>query len=172
MLSKSASEGFSIDDASRDTVKSSLGNVTSEGLTAASEPTAIQTLTETKSVNNFVHNADHVLFVEKGVSSSRDVSSTDDSLTDNGSLGTRSLSASGSTGNIRAGRISFNHQDPVSIDTRSKYGRSTLTTDRAGTDLQGSGSGVLALEGTFKVVQNGRNKLVLDVVSDGARSLA
>jgi hypothetical protein len=41
VLSKSASEGFSIDNASSDTVKTGRSNVTGEGLTAASEPVSI-----------------------------------------------------------------------------------------------------------------------------------
>jgi len=88
MLSKSASERFSIEDASSDTVKRSSGNVTSEDLTAAREPMRIQTLTETKSVNDLVHNADHLSFVIKRFSSGSEVSGTDDSLTNDRSLGT------------------------------------------------------------------------------------
>jgi len=41
MLSKSASEGFSINDRSRDTAKSSLGKVARELLTTAIEPVVI-----------------------------------------------------------------------------------------------------------------------------------
>jgi hypothetical protein len=88
MLSKSASEGLSIDDASSDTIKRSSSNVTGEGLTAAREPVSIQTLTETKSVNDFVHNADHLSFVVKRFSSGSEISGTDDSLTNDRSLGT------------------------------------------------------------------------------------
>jgi len=88
MLSKSTSEGLSIDNASRDTAKRSRSNVTGEGLTTASEPAAIQALTETKSVNNFVHNADHLSFVVHRFSSGSHEFSTDDSLTNDGSLGT------------------------------------------------------------------------------------
>jgi len=117
MLSKSTSEGFSIDNASRDTAKRSRSNVTGEGLTTASEPAAIQALTETKSVNNFMHNADHVLFVEKSIRSGTNVFGTDDSLTNDRSLGTRSFSASRGTGNVITGVISFNQQNPISIYT-------------------------------------------------------
>jgi len=88
VLSKSASEGFSIDDASSDTVKRSRGNVSGEGLTAASEPMSVQSLTETKSMDNFVHNADHLSFVGKRISSGSEILGTDDSLTNDGSLGT------------------------------------------------------------------------------------
>jgi len=117
MLSKSTSEGFGIDNASRDTAKRSTSNVTGEGLTTAGEPAAVQALTETKSVNNFVHNADHVLFVEESIRSGSNVSRTDDSLTNDGSLGTRSLSASRGTGNVVAGAIGFYQQNPISINT-------------------------------------------------------
>jgi hypothetical protein len=41
MLSKSAGEGFSIDDASSDTIKFSRSYVTGESLTAAGEPVAV-----------------------------------------------------------------------------------------------------------------------------------
>jgi len=88
VLSKSASERFSIDDASSDTVKTGRSNMTGEGLTAASEPMGIQSLTETKSVDNFVHNTDHLSFVAKRISSGSEISSTDDSLSNDGSLGT------------------------------------------------------------------------------------
>jgi hypothetical protein len=90
MLSKSAGKGFSIDNASRDTVKSSLGNVTSEGSTAAGEPVSVQTLAETESMDNFVHNTDHLSFVVKDISTGGEISGTDDNLTNDGSLGARS----------------------------------------------------------------------------------
>jgi len=41
MLSKSAGEGFSIDDASSDTIKFSRSDVTGESLTTAGEPVAV-----------------------------------------------------------------------------------------------------------------------------------
>jgi len=90
MLSKSASKGFSIDDASGDTVKGSLGDVTSKSSTAAGEPVRVQALAETESMDNFVHNADHLSFVVKDISTGGDVFGTDDNLTNDGSLGTRS----------------------------------------------------------------------------------
>jgi len=64
--------------------------MTSEGSTAASEPLRVQALTETKSVDNFVHNADHLSFVGKNIRSGREISGTDGNLTDEGSLGARS----------------------------------------------------------------------------------
>jgi len=88
MLSKSASKGFSIDDASGDTVKGSLGDVTSKSPTAAGEPVRVQALAETESMDNFVHNADHLSFVVHRFSSGSHEFSTDDSLTNDGSLGT------------------------------------------------------------------------------------
>jgi len=64
MLSKSTGKRFSIDDLSGSTTESSRGNVTSEGLTTGSKPLAVQTVTETESVNDLMHDADHVLFVQ------------------------------------------------------------------------------------------------------------
>jgi len=63
MLSKSASKGFSIDDASFDTTESSASDVTSELPTTACEPVRVQTLAETKSMDDLVHDADHLLFM-------------------------------------------------------------------------------------------------------------
>jgi len=63
VLSKSASKGFSIDDNGSSTIKSSGSNVAGEGLTAASEPSGEQTLGESESVDDLVHDADDVLFV-------------------------------------------------------------------------------------------------------------
>jgi len=88
MLSKSASEGLSIDNASSHTIKTGRSNVSGEGFTATSEPVSIQSLTETKSVDNFMYNADHLSFVIHGFSSGSEEFSTDDSLTNDGSLGT------------------------------------------------------------------------------------
>jgi len=63
VLSKSASKGFNIDNNSSSTIKSSGLDMTSEGATAAGEPFAVQTLGETESVDNLVHDADHLLFM-------------------------------------------------------------------------------------------------------------
>jgi len=62
--------------------------VTGEGLTAASEPMSIQSLTETESMDDFVHNTDHLSFVVHWFSSRSDVFGTDDSFTNDRSLGT------------------------------------------------------------------------------------
>jgi len=127
MLSESAGKGFGIDDASCDTTKRSSGNVTSELLTGAGEPVSIQSLTETESVDNFVHNADHLSFVVKDVSTGSEVSGTDGNLTNDGSTSARSLGAGLSTGNVIAGGIGFYHEEPISSNTRLKNGRSGST---------------------------------------------
>jgi len=90
MLSKSASKGFSIDDASFDTTESSASDVTSELPTTACEPVRVQTLAETESVDNFMHNTDHLSFVVKDIGTGSEISSTESNLTSNGSTGTRS----------------------------------------------------------------------------------
>jgi len=168
--SKLTSKGFSIDDASSNATKSSTSDVTSEDLTTASQPTRVQSLTETKTVDNFMHDTDHVLLMSQDISGSRDVVGTDNSFTNNRSLSTRGLSAGGSTGNIITRRDNFDNEDPVSIDTRLEYRRSGVTTDSASTNLHGSSSGVLDLESTGEVVHDGRDKLVLNVVNHRARA--
>jgi hypothetical protein len=170
VLSKSTSKGFSVDNTSSGTIKLSRSNVTSKFSTAAIEPGAVQTLAETKSMDNFVHNTDHVLFVVKNIRSGLDVLHTDLNVTNNRSSRSRSSRTSSSTGNIIAVSVSFDHEDPISINTRSEDRRSRFTADRARADLQGSSSRVLDSEGTREVVHNGRDKLVLDVVSDRATS--
>jgi len=131
MLSKSAGKGFSIDDASLDTIKSSRGNMTSELLTAAGEPVGIQSLAETESMDNFVHNADHLSFMVKDVSTGSEVSGTDGNLTTDGSTRARSFGASHSTGNVIAGSISFYHEEPISSNTGLENGRGSSTADAA-----------------------------------------
>jgi hypothetical protein len=170
VISKLGGKRFSIDNSSTDTIKSSRSNMTSEGLTTASEPVRVQSITETESMDYFVHNADHLSFMSQDISSGGKVSSTDGSLTNNGSTRARSSGASGGTGNIRTRSISLNYIDPISVDTRLKDRRSGDTADAAGTDLHASSSRILALEGSREVVHNRRNKLVLDVVSNRAAS--
>jgi hypothetical protein len=121
-------------------------------------------------MDNFMHNTDHLSFMSQDVSSGSEVSSTDGSLTNNGSTGARSSGASGCTGNIGARSIGLYYKDPISIYTRLKDRGSGNTTDAAGTDLHASSSGIFALEGTREVVHNRRDKLVLDVVSNRATS--
>jgi len=94
VISKPTSEGFSINNASRDTSKRSSDNVTGEGLTTASEPTAIEALAETETVDDFMHDTDHILLMKKRISSGTNVVSTDDSLTNNRSFSSSSFSAS------------------------------------------------------------------------------
>jgi len=163
--SKSAGKRLSIDDSSSGTTKSSRGNVTSKGLAAASQPTTVQALAESESMNNFVHNADHVLFMQQGISSGLDVGRTDDSLTYEGSVGSRSDIARYSTGDITAGAIGFYHEEPISVDTTLKNGRSGTTADGTTGDLQASNNGILDSKGTRNVVQNGGNEVILDVAS-------
>jgi len=88
MGSKSASKRLSIDDSSSDTAKRSRGDMTSEGSTTASQPVLVQRLAETKSMDDFVHDADHVLLMLHGISSGLDVCSTDGSSSNERSLGT------------------------------------------------------------------------------------
>jgi len=166
--SKSAGKGFSIDNSSSNTVKSSLLNVASEGLATASEPVRVQAIAETKSVDNFVHNADHLSFVGKDISSGSEISGTDDGLTNDGSIGSRSQSARSGLSNVIRVGVSFYHVEPISLDTRLEYGRSRNTADSTSTDFQASSGGILDLEGGGPIVHNGRDKLVLDVVSHGA----
>jgi len=90
VLSESAGKGFSVDDNGSSTTEAGRGNVAGEGLTAASEPLVEQTLGETESVDDLMHHADHVLFVNQDISSSLNVIATDGGSTDKGSLGSRS----------------------------------------------------------------------------------
>lgn len=164
--SKLASKGFSTNNTSLDTIESGIRDDVTELLTARVEPVTIKSLTETEGMDDFVHNADHLSFVIQDISSGGKISSTDDSLTDKGSTSARSSGTGGSTSNIGTGSISSDDVDPISVNTILKDRRSSDTTDRAGGDLHLSTSGVLDLESIREVVQNGRNKLVLDVVSD------
>jgi len=165
--SKLASKRFSADDTSFNTIKSGIRDNVTELLTTGVEPVRVKTLTETEGMDNFVHNADHLSFVIQDISGRGKISSTDGGLTNNGSSGARSSGTGSSTGNIRARSISCDNVDPISIDTSLEDRRSGNTTDRAGRDLHFSRSRILDLKGIREVVQNGRNKLVLDVVSDG-----
>jgi len=123
-------------------------------------------------MDDFVHNTDHLLFVGQDIGSRSDILGTQDDLTNNRSSSTRSFRASSSTGNIVAGVVSFDHEDPIGIDTILEDRGSSSTTDGAGRDLQLSSSGVLALKRSREVVHDGRDKRVLDVVSYRATSRA
>jgi hypothetical protein len=57
--SKLASKGFSTDDTSLNTIEGGIRNNVTELLTARVEPVAVETLAETESMDDFVHNADH-----------------------------------------------------------------------------------------------------------------
>jgi len=120
MLSQSTGKRFSVDNSSGGTIKLSRGDVTGEGSTAASKPVAVQALRETKGMDDLVHDADHLLFVEKDIGSGLHVVSTDDSLTDKGSLGARGQGARDGTGDVAAGRVELNHEEPISVNTRSQ----------------------------------------------------
>jgi len=119
-----------------------------------------------------MHNTDHLLFVGQDIASRSDILGTQDDLTNNRSSSTRSFRASGSTGNIVTGIVSFDHENPISIDTVLEDRRCSSTTDGAGRDLQLSSSGVLALKRSREVVHDGRDKRVLDIVSYRATSRA
>jgi len=115
-----------------------------------------------------MHDADHILLMVQSISSRFHIMGTDDDLTDNRSLRVSSFRTSGSTGNIRAGTIGFDHEDPISINTSLEDRRSSLTTDGASTDLHSSSGRVLNLEGTREVTQDGRNKVILNITSNRA----
>jgi len=117
VLSESGGKRLSIDDYSSGTTKASRLDVTSEGLTAASEPFAVQTLGETESMDNLVHDADHLLFVQHGIGGYLHVGSTDGDSTYKGSLGSGSQRASNSAGDVAAGGISFYQESKISRDT-------------------------------------------------------
>jgi hypothetical protein len=68
-------------------------------------------------------------------------------------------------GNVVRGSVSFYHEEPIGVDTILEDGGSGSTADRAGRYFQASSGGILDLEGTGEIVHNGRDKLVLDVVS-------
>jgi len=170
--SKSAGKRFSIDDSSGHAIKSSRSDVTGESLTTAGQPLSVKTLAETKSMDNFVHDADHLLFMQKDVSGGLDVGSTDDSLADKGSLGASGGVTVGGTSNVVTGSIGFYKENPISVDTALEYGRSGTTADGTGGNLHGSSNGVLDPEGTRNVVQNGRNEVIFDVASDRATGRA
>lgn len=71
-------------------------------------------------------------------------------------------------GNIITGGISLYHEEPIGVETILEDGRSGFTTDGAGRNLQASSDGILGLEGAGEIVHNGRDKLILDVISYGA----
>jgi len=71
-------------------------------------------------------------------------------------------------GNVVTSTVSFYHEEPIGVSTILEDGRSGLTTDSAGTNFQASDGRILDLEGTCKIVHNGRDKLVLDVVLNRA----
>jgi len=68
-------------------------------------------------------------------------------------------------GNIIAVSVSFNHEEPIGIYTILENGRSGFTADGTGRNLQASSDGILGLEGAGEIVHNGRDKLILDVIS-------
>jgi len=93
VASKLGGKRLSINDLGSITIESSRSDMTSESLTVAVEPVAEQTVTETKSVDDFMHNADHVSFVKHDIRSGIHVSTTDGSVSEKRSLGTRSQRA-------------------------------------------------------------------------------
>jgi len=165
--SKSGGKRRGVDDYGSSTIKSSRSDVTGESLTTASQPLAVQTLGETESVDNLMHDTDHVLFVEEDIRSGSHVVSRDGSLTNKGSLGTRSQRAGNGTGNVVTGRVNGKEVDVISSNTGSKDGRSRDGADSAGGDLEVTRNGVLDLEGTLEVVHDGTHNLG-EVVSVGS----
>jgi len=71
-------------------------------------------------------------------------------------------------GNVVRGSISLYHEEPIGVSTILEDGRSGFTADSTGSNFQASTGGILDLEGTGEIVHNGRDKLVLDVVSHRA----
>jgi hypothetical protein len=71
-------------------------------------------------------------------------------------------------GNVVRGSVSLYHEEPIGILTALENRGSGITAGSAGRNLQASTGGILDLEGTGEIVHNGRDKLVLDVVSHRA----
>jgi len=78
---------FSIDNNSSCAIKNSRFNMTSEGSTVAIEPVMVQAVTETKSMDNFMHDTDHVSFMQENITSRFQIFSTDGGMTDKRSIG-------------------------------------------------------------------------------------
>jgi hypothetical protein len=71
-------------------------------------------------------------------------------------------------GNVIRGSVSLYHEEPIGVSTILEDGGSVFTADSTSRNLQVSSGGILDLEGTGEIVHNGRDKLVLDVVSNRA----
>jgi hypothetical protein len=71
-------------------------------------------------------------------------------------------------GNVITGTVSLYHEEPIGVSTILEDGGSGFTADSTSRNLQASSGGILDLEGTGEIVHNGRDKLVLDVVSHRA----
>jgi hypothetical protein len=71
-------------------------------------------------------------------------------------------------GNVVRGSVSLYHEEPIGVSTILEDGGSGFTADSTSRNLQVSSGGILDLEGTGEIVHNGRDKLVLDVVSNRA----
>jgi len=169
--SKSGGKRRSVDDDSGVTIESSRGDVTGKSSAAASKPFAVQALGETESVDDLMHDTDHVLFVEEDIGGGTHVVSGDGGLTNKGSLGAGGQRAGTSTGDEIAGRTDVEDLDVISSNTVSKDGRSRDTTDGTGGDLKVTGDGVLDLEGSLEVVHDGSHHLG-EIVSVGGGGLA
>lgn len=170
VASESAGKGFNVQDSGSSTVERTRYDVTRESLTTAVDETTVHALSKTESVSKFVHHADHILFVEKRILSGFDKGSTDGSLTGKRSSGSTSVRTGIGVGNIRAGAVSGNEVDEISSDTVPENGRSRDTTNTARSSLPKSGNGVLGLESSGEVVNNRRNKIILDVRVYAART--
>jgi len=89
--------------------------------------------------------------------------STDGGLTRKRSSGSTGTSTGVRASNITAGAISSNDPDEISIDTVLESRRSRSTAERAGRGLPLTRDGVLDLQRSLEVVNDGRDKLVLPV---------
>jgi len=160
MVSESSSEGFSDEDLAGTTAERGGGD-------GGSSEVLVQTGGETEGMGDFVDHADHILFVEKNVAGFLDEGSVDSGKGNGGSLGSSGHEAGHGIGDPTEGTGAFtlDDQEEVGVETVSEDGRSGVTADAAGGDLELSRNGVLVLQGLAEVVKDGREELVLEVVS-------
>jgi len=138
--------------------------VTTTLLTVGIEEVFEQSSDETNSVKDFVHNADHLLFMENGVRGSLHVVRADLSFTHKRSLGSASQRAGSRTGNIGAGRVNLYEVNIISVNTSLEDRGSRSTADAAGGGLHLTRNGVFNLKGSTEIIKNGRNEIILDVI--------
>jgi len=146
--------------------------VTTALLTVGIEEVFEQSSDETNGVKNFVHNADHLLFMENGVRGSLHVVRADLSFTHKRSLGSASQRAGSRTGNIGAGRVNLYEENEIGVNTGLEDGRSTSTADATGGGLHLTRNRVLDLKSSREVIKDGGNEIVLNVILESAGGTA